>query len=94
MADRSRGALRAKVHARLSFRARLAEALVCRGSGDGRAWLLKTKEQGNINTPLELAIRNQADRFSLAMDAIGRMLRVHVSPGRALARLCSTSFRM
>lgn len=27
-------------------------------------------EKGNIDTPLELAIRNRADRFSLAMDAI------------------------
>lgn len=27
-------------------------------------------EQGNINTPLELAIENQIDRFTLAMDAI------------------------
>jgi phosphoketolase len=26
------------------------------------------KEKGNINTPLELAINNQIDRFSLAMD--------------------------
>ena len=26
------------------------------------------KEKGNIDTPLELAIRNQTDRFSLAMD--------------------------
>jgi xylulose-5-phosphate/fructose-6-phosphate phosphoketolase len=33
------------------------------------------KEQGNINTPLELAIRNQTDRFSLAMDAIDRIPR-------------------
>ena len=31
------------------------------------------KEQGNINTPLELAIRNQTDRFSLAVDAIDRL---------------------
>ncbi len=31
------------------------------------------KEQGNINTPLELAIRNQTDRFSLAIDALDRM---------------------
>ncbi|KAK4249970.1 D-xylulose 5-phosphate/D-fructose 6-phosphate phosphoketolase [Corynascus novoguineensis] len=31
------------------------------------------KEKGNIDTPLELAIRNQTDRFSLAMDAIDRM---------------------
>ncbi|KAL2171458.1 hypothetical protein VTG60DRAFT_2865 [Thermothelomyces hinnuleus] len=31
------------------------------------------REKGNIDTPLELAIRNQTDRFSLAMDAIDRM---------------------
>ncbi len=34
------------------------------------------KEQGNINTPLELAIRNQTDRFSLAVDAIDRLPRL------------------
>jgi xylulose-5-phosphate/fructose-6-phosphate phosphoketolase len=28
------------------------------------------KEKGNIDTPLELAIRNQTDRYSLAIDAI------------------------
>jgi len=33
------------------------------------------REQGNINTPLELAIRNQTDRFSLAVDAINRTTR-------------------
>lgn len=37
------------------------------------------KEHGNINTPLELAILNQTDRFSLAMDAIGRMPRFQVT---------------
>lgn len=31
------------------------------------------KEKGNIGTPLELAIRNQTDRFSLTMDAIDRI---------------------
>ncbi|KAG6004830.1 hypothetical protein E4U21_000668 [Claviceps maximensis] len=31
------------------------------------------REKGNIDTPLELAIRNQTDRFSLAMAAIDRM---------------------
>lgn len=31
------------------------------------------KEKGNINTPLDLAIKNQIDRFSLAMDAIERV---------------------
>ena len=37
------------------------------------------KEMGNINTPLELAIRNQTDRFSLAIDAIDRMPRFHAT---------------
>lgn len=31
------------------------------------------KEKGNINTPLELAIRNQVDRFTLTIDAIDRV---------------------
>ena len=35
------------------------------------------REKGNIDTPLELAIRNQTDRFSLAIDAIDRMPALH-----------------
>jgi xylulose-5-phosphate/fructose-6-phosphate phosphoketolase len=31
------------------------------------------KEEGNINTPLELAIRNQVDRFNLVIDVIDRV---------------------
>ncbi|KAJ5598909.1 D-xylulose 5-phosphate/D-fructose 6-phosphate phosphoketolase [Penicillium lagena] len=31
------------------------------------------KEKGNIDTPFELAIRNQTDRYSLAIDAIDRV---------------------
>ena len=31
------------------------------------------QEKGNINTPLELAIRNQVDRFNLAIDVIDRV---------------------
>jgi xylulose-5-phosphate/fructose-6-phosphate phosphoketolase len=34
------------------------------------------KEKGNINTPMELAINNQTDRFSLAIDAIDRVPRL------------------
>ncbi len=34
------------------------------------------KERGNINTPLELAINNEIDRFSLAIDAIDRVPRL------------------
>ena len=36
------------------------------------------KEKGNINTPLELAINNQVDRFSIAMDVIDRVPRLKV----------------
>ncbi|KAH6669589.1 XFP N-terminal domain-containing protein [Halenospora varia] len=35
------------------------------------------KEKGNIDTPLELAIRNETDRYSLAMDAIDRIPSLH-----------------
>jgi xylulose-5-phosphate/fructose-6-phosphate phosphoketolase len=31
------------------------------------------KEKGNINTPLDLAIQNQIDRFTLAIDVIDRV---------------------
>jgi xylulose-5-phosphate/fructose-6-phosphate phosphoketolase len=34
------------------------------------------KEYGNINTPLELAIGNQIDRFNLAIDVIDRIPRI------------------
>jgi xylulose-5-phosphate/fructose-6-phosphate phosphoketolase len=36
------------------------------------------KEQGNIDTPLELAIHNQIDRFNLAIDVIDRVPRLRV----------------
>ena len=34
------------------------------------------KEKGNINTPMELAINNEIDRFSLAIDSIDRTPRL------------------
>ena len=34
------------------------------------------KEKGSINTPLELAINNNIDRFSLAMDVIDRVAKL------------------
>jgi len=37
------------------------------------------KEKGNINTPLELAILNQVDRFNLAIDVIDRVPSLQVS---------------
>jgi xylulose-5-phosphate/fructose-6-phosphate phosphoketolase len=39
------------------------------------------KEKGNINTPLELAIRNQVDRFNLAIDVIDRVPKLQDSGG-------------
>ncbi len=37
------------------------------------------KEFGSINTPLQLAIENQTDRFNLAIDAIDRVPRIQVT---------------
>jgi xylulose-5-phosphate/fructose-6-phosphate phosphoketolase len=45
------------------------------------------KEKGSINTPLELAIRNQIDRFSLAIDAIDRVPSLQVSGAHFKAKL-------
>ena len=44
------------------------------------------KEQGNINTPLELAINNNVDRFSLAMDVVDRVPRLQKVGGHAKER--------
>jgi len=41
------------------------------------------KEKGNINTPLDLAIRNQIDRFSLAIDVIDRVPALRVAGAHA-----------
>jgi len=41
------------------------------------------KEKGNINTPMELAIENQIDRFSLAIDAIDRVPKLQKVGGHA-----------
>jgi xylulose-5-phosphate/fructose-6-phosphate phosphoketolase len=41
------------------------------------------KEKGNINTPLDLAIQNQIDRFSLAIDVIDRVPALHVAGAHA-----------
>jgi xylulose-5-phosphate/fructose-6-phosphate phosphoketolase len=51
---------------RLAYRFRNHENLHVRGY----------KEKGNINTPLELAILNQVDRFNLVIDVIDRVPRL------------------
>ncbi len=45
------------------------------------------KEKGNINTPLELAICNEIDRFSLAIDVINRVPRLQVAGAHAKEHL-------
>ena len=44
------------------------------------------KEKGSINTPLELAIENNIDRFSLAMDVVDRVPRLQRIGGHAKDR--------
>ncbi len=41
------------------------------------------KEKGNINTPLDLAIKNEIDRFSLAIDVIDRVPSLQVAGAHA-----------
>ena len=54
---------------RLAYRRRNHDNLHVRGY----------KEKGNINTPLELAINNEVDRFSLAIDVIDRVPQLQVA---------------
>jgi PAS domain S-box-containing protein len=56
----------------------LIHRLTYRRPGQHHIHVRGYKEKGNIDTPLELAIRNQTDRFSLAIDAIDRMPRFSV----------------
>jgi xylulose-5-phosphate/fructose-6-phosphate phosphoketolase len=45
------------------------------------------KEKGNINTPLELAIENEVDRFSLAIDVINRVPGLQVAGAHVKEKL-------
>ena len=44
------------------------------------------KEKGNINTPMELAMNNEVDRFTIAIDAIDRIPRLQKIGGHAKER--------
>ena len=57
----------------------LIHRLTYRRPGQHNIHVRGYKEKGNINTPLELAIQNETDRFSLAIDAIDRMHRFQVT---------------
>jgi xylulose-5-phosphate/fructose-6-phosphate phosphoketolase len=51
----------------------LIHKLTYRRTNQERIHVRGYKEKGNINTPLELAIRNQIDRFNLVIDVIDRV---------------------
>jgi xylulose-5-phosphate/fructose-6-phosphate phosphoketolase len=57
----------------------LIHRLAYRRTNHGNFHVRGYKEKGNINTPLELAINNQIDRFSIAIDVIDRVPRLHVA---------------
>jgi xylulose-5-phosphate/fructose-6-phosphate phosphoketolase len=57
----------------------LIHRLAYRRRNHGNIHVRGYKEKGNINTPLELAINNQIDRFSIAIDVIDRVPRLHVA---------------
>ncbi|MBV8912136.1 MAG: phosphoketolase family protein [Acetobacteraceae bacterium] len=65
----------------------LIHRLTYRRPGQSHIHVRGYKEQGNINTPLELAIRNQTDRYSLAIDAIDRVTRLRTIGAAARERL-------
>jgi xylulose-5-phosphate/fructose-6-phosphate phosphoketolase len=65
----------------------LIHRLTYRRPGQHHLHVRGYKEKGNINTPLELAICNQTDRFSLAIDAIDRMPRFRVKGASVRERL-------
>lgn len=51
----------------------LIHKLTYRRTNQERIHVRGYKEEGNINTPLELAIENQVDRFNLVIDVIDRV---------------------
>jgi len=65
----------------------LIHRLTYRRDRQGRIHVRGYKEKGNINTPLDLAIRNQIDRFSLAMDVIDRVPALKVAGAHAKDKL-------
>jgi xylulose-5-phosphate/fructose-6-phosphate phosphoketolase len=64
----------------------LIHRLTYRRTNHGNLHVRGYKEKGNINTPLELAICNQIDRFSIAMDVIDRVPHLKVAGAHAKER--------
>ena len=71
----------------------LIHRLTYRRPGQHNIHVRGYKEKGNINTPLELAIQNQTDRFSLAIDAIDRISRLLVRGAAVREHLLNQQIR-
>ena len=65
----------------------LIHKLTYRRSNQARIHVRGYKEKGNINTPLELAIKNQIDRFNLVIDVIDRVPRLRSAGAHAKERM-------
>jgi xylulose-5-phosphate/fructose-6-phosphate phosphoketolase len=65
----------------------LIHKLTYRRSSQERIHVRGYKEEGNINTPLELAIRNQVDRFNLVIDVIDRVPKLGSAAGHVKERM-------
>ncbi|MFZ5482837.1 MAG: phosphoketolase family protein [Pseudomonadota bacterium] len=65
----------------------LIHRLTYRRTNHGNLHVRGYKEKGSINTPLELAIQNEIDRFSLAIDVIDRIPRLRVAGAHVKERL-------
>jgi xylulose-5-phosphate/fructose-6-phosphate phosphoketolase len=55
----------------------LVHRLTYRRPGQNNLHVRGYREKGNIDTPFELAVRNETDRYSLAIAAIDRIPRLH-----------------
>jgi xylulose-5-phosphate/fructose-6-phosphate phosphoketolase len=64
----------------------LIHRLAYRRTNHGNMHVRGYKEKGNINTPMELAINNEIDRFSLAIDVINRTPRLQKIGAHAIER--------
>ena len=68
----------------------LIHRLTYRRANHGNLHVRGYKEKGNINTPLDLAIQNEIDRFSLAIDVIDRVPSLRRVGAHAKERLRNT----
>ncbi len=65
----------------------LIHRLTYRRTNHGNLHVRGYKEKGNINTPMDLAIQNQIDRFSIAMDVIDRVPKLQVAGAHVKERM-------